>query len=88
MVFRRLLWFSTVTIQLIVTVWLDHNLRESSWQPKKEKGLKELAQSCETQVLDLSTIAPPVKQQPSIEYPLFGALGEALSVRYPVLVTQ
>ena len=33
-------------------------------------------------------IAPPVNQDPSIEYSLYGAVGLALSARYPVSATR
>ena len=33
-------------------------------------------------------MASPVEKEPSIEYPPYGALGTALSARYPVSVTH
>ena len=55
------------------------------WQPNQEKGLIELWKSS---AIGLCNIAPPVNQEPSIEYSLSGAEGPALSARYPVSAMQ
>ena len=52
------------------------------------KGLNRAGSVVELIGKGQCSIAPPVNQEPSIEYSLSGAEGPALSARYPVSATQ
>ena len=81
--------FSTVTIKQIVQKDQTFILQRKQQASQQREGLNRAGTELwNSQALGQRKVAPPVKQEPSIEYPLSGAQGPALSATYLVSVTD